>query len=417
MEWESELFKAEVGQYDEITEEMGLDANVIARLRYPQRSLLVNCPIRLADGTVHTFCGYRVQHTLTMGPTKGGIRYHPEVSLGEVSALAMMMTWKCGLLGLPFGGAKGGVKCDPLVLARPELQALTRRFTTEILHMIGPERDIPAPDMGTDPQIMAWIMDTYSIQRGYAVTGVVTGKPVIIGGTLGRFEATGRGVVYVLEEAAARAGLNVPGAKIAIQGFGNVGSVAASELIQRGARVVAVSDVSGAVYRPEGLSVRELLNHTAARRPLSDYDDAEHISNEELLGLEVDILIPAALQHQITEGNVRNLKCRVLAEAANAPCTPAAMEILEKESDILVLPDILTNGGGVVVSYFEWVQDLQSHFWSEDQVNKRLKEMLSEAYSRVSETATKRRVSYRKAALMLGISRVVEAKLARGLFP
>lgn len=417
MERESELLKAEMQKYDEITEEMGLDPNVAARLRHPQRSLVVTCPIRLTDGTVRTFFGYRVQHTLTMGPTKGGLRFHPEVGLGEVTALAMMMTWKCGLLELPFGGAKGGVRCDPSVLGRHELQALTRRYTTEILHMIGPERDIPAPDMGTNPQIMSWLMDTYSMQRGYAVPGVVTGKPVIIGGTLGRFEATGRGVVYVLEEAVARAGISVPGATVAIQGFGNVGSVAASELVQRGARVVAVSDVSGAIYRAEGLPVRDLLNHTAANRCLAEFTGADRMTNEELLALEVDILIPAALQHQITDDNVQDLKCRVLAEAANAPCTPGAAKHLENGSDILVLPDILTNGGGVAVSYFEWVQDLQSHFWSEDQVNTRLREILSSAYRRVSETATRRRISFRKAALMLGINRVAEAKLVRGLFP
>lgn len=417
MEQESELLKAEVQKYDQIVEELELDPNVVARLRHPQRSIVVTFPVRLTDGTVQTFFGYRVQHTLTMGPTKGGIRFHPEVDLGEVSALAMMMTWKCGLLGLPFGGAKGGVRCDPTSLGRTELQALTRRFTTEILHMIGPERDIPAPDMGTNPQIMAWLMDTYSMQRGYAVPGVVTGKPVIIGGTLGRFEATGRGVVYVLEEAVARAGITVAGATVAIQGFGNVGSVAAAELAQRGARVVAVSDISGALYRADGLPVRDLLSHAASQRLLAEYTEADSLTNEELLALEVDILIPAALQHQVTEDNAQSLRCRVLAEAANAPCTPEAAHQLETESEILVLPDILTNGGGVAVSYFEWVQDLQSHFWSEEQVNTRLREILGSAYRRVSETATRRKISFRKAALMLGINRVAEAKLVRGLFP
>jgi glutamate dehydrogenase (NAD(P)+) len=417
MEQESEFFKAELKLYDETTAEMGLDPKVVTRLRYPQRSLLVTCPVRLTDGTVQNFFGYRVQHTLTMGPTKGGIRYHPEVGLGEVSALAMMMTWKCGLLGLPFGGAKGGVRCDPTVMDRTDLQALTRRFTTEILHMIGPERDIPAPDMGTDPEIMAWLMDTYSIQRGFAVPGVVTGKPVIIGGTLGRFEATGRGVVYLLEEAVARVGITVPGSTVAIQGFGNVGSVVAWELVQRGARVVAVSDISGAVYRAEGLPVRDLLNHTASHQTLAEFTEADQMTNEELLALEVDVLIPAALQHQITGDNVGRIKCRVLAEAANAPCTTEAAEALENQSDILVLPDILTNGGGVAVSYFEWVQDLQSHFWSEDEVNRRLKEKLSWAYRRVIKKASRRKISFRKAALMLGISRVAEAKIIRGLFP
>jgi glutamate dehydrogenase (NAD(P)+) len=417
MEQESELLKSEVQKYDQIVEELELDPNVVARLRYPQRSIVVSFPVRLTDGTVQTFFGYRVQHTLTMGPTKGGIRFHPEVDLGEVSALAMMMTWKCGLLGLPFGGAKGGVRCDPTSLGRTELQALTRRYTIEILHMIGPERDIPAPDMGTNPQIMAWLMDTYSMQRGYAVPGVVTGKPVIVGGTLGRFEATGRGVVYVLEEAVARAGITVAGATVAIQGFGNVGSVAAAELVQRGARVVAVSDISGAIYRAEGLPVRDLLSHAASQRLLAEYTEADSLTNEELLALEVDILIPAALQHQITKDNVQNLRCRVLAEAANAPCTPEAAHQLETESEILLLPDILTNGGGVAVSYFEWVQDLQSHFWSEEQVNTRLREILGSAYRRVSETATRRKISFRKAALMLGINRVAEAKLVRGLFP
>jgi glutamate dehydrogenase (NAD(P)+) len=352
-----------------------------------------------------------------MGPTKGGIRFHPEVTLGEVSALAMMMTWKCGLLGLPYGGAKGGVRCDPRSMDRAELQALTRRYTNEILHMIGPERDIPAPDMGTDPQVMAWMMDTYSMQKGFAVPGVVTGKPTIIGGTKSRLEATGRGVVFVLEEAVAREGLTLPGSTVAIQGFGNVGSVAADELVHRGARVVAVSDSSGAVYKPDGLPISELINHRASGRRLAEYSEADHLTNEELLALEVDILIPAALQHQITEDNVHNLRCRILAEGANAPCTPAAAELLEEESDILILPDVLASGGGVTVSYFEWVQDLQSYFWTEEEVNRRLKEILTSAYRRVRETASRRKIPNRKAALMLGIERVAQAKLARGLFP
>jgi glutamate dehydrogenase (NAD(P)+) len=417
MELESPLFEAAVRQFEEVAGEMGLEAGVVARLRYPQRALIVSCPVRMDDGRVLSFFGCRVQHTLTMGPTKGGIRYHPEVNLGEVSALAMMMTWKCGLLELPYGGAKGGVRCDPKSLSLSELEALTRRYTTEILHMIGPERDIPAPDLGTDSQVMAWLMDTYSMQRGYAVPGVVTGKPPIVGGTAGRLEATGRGVVFVLEEAVAREGLKLSGSTVAIQGFGNVGSVAAWELSRRGAKVLAVSDASGALYRPGGLPIRELLHHVSSGRPLRDYRDAEAITNEELLGLEVDILVPAAVQHQITEENVRRLKCRILAEAANAPCTPAAAEILDRDSDILVLPDILTNGGGVTVSYFEWVQDLQSYFWSEEEVNRRLRDILGNAYRRVRELASRRKVSYRKAALMLGIERVARAKMTRGLFP
>lgn len=418
MEKASALYEATVAQFHEMAEEMELDPNVVARLGAPQRSLIVTFPVRMGDdGSVRTFYGYRVQHTLTMGPTKGGTRYHPDVTLGEVSALAMMMTWKCGLLGLPYGGAKGGVRCDPRSMNRAELQALTRRYTNEILHMIGPERDIPAPDMGTDPQVMAWMMDTYSMQKGFAVPGVVTGKPRIIGGTEGRFEATGRGVVFVLEEAVAREGLTLPGSTVAIQGFGNVGSVAADELVHRGARVVAASDSSGAVYKAEGLPILELINHRASGRRLAEYSEADHLTNEELLALEVDILIPAALQHQITEDNVRDLRCRVLAEGANAPCTPAAADILESESDILILPDVLASGGGVTVSYFEWVQDLQSYFWTEEEVNRRLKEILISAYRRVRETASRRKIPNRKAALMLGIERVAQAKLARGLFP
>lgn len=417
MDHTSPLFESTVAQFHEIAEEMELEPSIVARLSSPQRSLIVTVPIHLEDGSVQSFPGYRVQHTLAMGPTKGGIRYHPDVNLGEVSALAMMMTWKCGLLGLPFGGAKGGVRCDPRGMSRSELEGLTRRYTTEILHMIGPERDIPAPDMGTDPQIMAWIMDTYSMQQGYAVSSVVTGKPTIVGGTAGRFEATSRGVVFALEEAVAQEGLKLPGSTVAIQGFGNVGSIAALELAGRGATVVAVSDSSGAVYRAEGLPIQDLINHKASGHPLAEYPDAEHMTNEELLVLEVDILIPAALQHQITEANVRNIRCRILAEGANAPCTSLAAEILETESDILILPDILASGGGVTVSYFEWVQDLQSYFWSEEQVNRRLEDVMKSACRRVWEMAARRKVSNRRAALMLGVERVAQVKLIRGLFP
>jgi glutamate dehydrogenase (NAD(P)+) len=283
--------------------------------------------------------------------------------------------------------------------------------------MIGPERDIPATDMGTDPQVMAWIMDTYSMQKGFAVPGVVTGKPMIVGGTAGRLPATGRGVVFVLEEAVAREGLTLPGSTVAIQGFGNVGSVAAQELVQRGARVVAASDSSGAVFKADGLSVLELINHRTSGLRLAEYEEADHLTNEELLALEVDILIPAALEYQITEDNVHELRCRILAEGANAPCTSEAAEILENESDILILPDVLASGGGVTVSYFEWVQDLQSYFWSEEEINRRLREILTSAYRRVREVASRRKIPNRKAALMLGIERVVQAKIARGLFP
>jgi glutamate dehydrogenase (NAD(P)+) len=416
-EWNSPMFRLAQQQFLKAAQLMDLDDNIRQRLLFPQRSLLVSFPFRRDErDRVENVFGYRVQHVLTMGPTKGGIRYHPEVSLGEVSALAMWMTWKCALMHLPFGGAKGGVRIDPTTLSRPEIQRLTRRYTAEIVGMIGPDRDIPAPDMGTDEQVMAWIMDTYSQQVGYGVPTVVTGKPVVLGGALGRSEATGRGLVYVIEEAARRTGLALEGATAVVQGFGNVGSAAARFLVDDGVKVVGVSDASGGLYDPRGLDVPSLLRHVQENRLLEGYPDAEAITNEELLELECDILAPCALQNQITAANADRVRCRILAEGANGPTTLQADEAL-LDRGVLVLPDILANAGGVTVSYFEWVQGTQNYMWSLEEINERLRRALTGAFERVTARAEQNGFDLRTAALVEGIARVTEAKLSRGVFP
>jgi glutamate dehydrogenase (NAD(P)+) len=351
-----------------------------------------------------------------MGPTKGGIRYHQDVTLGEVSALAMWMTWKCALVHLPFGGAKGGVRIDPTDLTRQELQRLTRRYTAEISGMIGPDTDIPAPDMGTNEQVMAWLMDTYSEQVGYAVPAVVTGKPVVLGGALGRKEATGRGLVYLIEETAKHIGLNLQGATAVIQGFGNVGSNTARFLEQLGVRIVGVSDVTTGLYNPHGLSVKALLDYVESNRFLSGYPNGEPVSNDALLELPCDILVPAALENQITANNAERVKCRMLAEGANGPTTLEADDIL-KQRGVFVLPDILGNAGGVTASYFEWVQDTQKYTWSLDDINQRLHSILTDAFRRTVARGQRDGLGMRTAAMIEGIERVAAAKLARGLFP
>ncbi len=396
---------------------MGLDDNLRERLLFPQRTLAVTFPFRRDDYLeVETVFGYRVQHLLTMGPTKGGIRYHEDVSLGEVSALAMWMTWKCALMRLPFGGAKGGVRIDPTILTSHELQRLTRRFTTEIIDMIGPDKDIPAPDMGTNERVMAWMMDTYSQQVGYTVPTVVTGKPVVLGGSQGRSEATGRGLVYLIEAAAKHIELNLDGSSVIVQGFGNVGSNAARFLEELGARVVAVSDVSGGIYNPRGLSVSSLLAYSRENRVLAGYPDGEAISNEEMLELPCDVLAPAAMQNQITQDNADRLKCKILAEGANGPTTLEADEILHQRG-VFVLPDIVGNAGGVTVSYFEWVQGTQNYTWTLDEINSRLHTILIDAFHRALDRASRQHIDMRTSALIEGIQRVQQAKLARGLFP
>jgi len=404
-----------VQQFESAAQKLNLDPNVAARLKRPDRALIVSVPTRVDDGGVHVFTGYRVQHNDVLGPFKGGIRYHPDVNLGEVSALAMWMTWKCSLVGLPLGGAKGGIACDPAELSRNELQGMTRRYTAEILNFIGPEVDVPAPDMGTNEQIMAWIMDTYSQHKGFAVPGVVTGKPVAVGGTLGRREATGRGVVYTIIEAAKHLGIDLAKCSAAIQGFGNVGSVTAKELAGLGVKVLAVSDRSSAVTNGKGLPIDELIQFKEKNPRLDKFPKGEKFPGDQLLELKCDILVPAAGEMQITRENAGRLKCRIVAEGANGPTTPEADEIL-RDKEVFVIPDILANAGGVVVSYFEWVQDLQNFFWTEDEVNKKLREILTRAFQEVLRTSQKEKVGMRLAALMLGVSRVARAMLWRGLY-
>jgi glutamate dehydrogenase (NAD(P)+) len=404
-----------VQQFDMAAAQLGLDDNVAGRLRRPDRAMIVSIPTRMDDGKVHVFTGYRVQHNDVLGPFKGGIRYHPEVNLGEVSALAMWMTWKCSLVGLPLGGAKGGVACDPAELSRQELQSMTRRYTAEILNFIGPDVDVPAPDMGTSEQVMAWVMDTYSQHKGHAVPEIVTGKPVAIGGTLGRREATGRGVVYMIIEAAKHLGVDLGSCTAAVQGFGNVGSIAVRELANIGVKVIGVSDRTGGFYDPKGLPVGRLVELADKNHSLEGCPYGEKISNQELLELECDVLVPAALEMQITKDNAARLQCRILAEGANGPTTLEADAVL-KEKDVFLIPDILANAGGVVVSYFEWVQDLQNFFWTEDEVNKKLRDILVKAFREVLTMSRKQNVDMRLAALMIGIDRVARAMLWRGLY-
>lgn len=416
-ELDTPTFRLAVAQFDQAAEAMHLDPNLRERLKLPQRSLVVSLPVRLDDGRVEVFTGYRVQHDSSRGPSKGGIRYHPDVSLGEVAALAMWMTWKCALAGLPYGGAKGGVKVSPKKLSRAELQRLTRRYAAEIFPLIGPDKDVPAPDVGTDAQIMAWIMDTYSQQVGYAVPGVVTGKPLSLGGSLGREEATGRGVVYVTLEALQHLKLSIEKATVAIQGFGNVGSHTALIMQQQGARVIAVSDVSGGIYNAKGLDVQELLRrYPAAGQSLRNTKLGDAITNEELLQLDCTVLVPAALSEQITGKNANHLRCRILAEGANGPTTLEADRILE-DNGVFIIPDILANSGGVIVSYFEWVQDLQRFFWSATDIQRRLQDIITSAFQRTLHFSTERRTSMRMAALMSGIDQVAQAHLQRGLYP
>ena len=417
LEWDTPMYRLAVAQLDQAAARMRLDENIWERLRTPQRSLIVSFPFRRDDyKTVDTVYGYRVQHVLTMGPTKGGVRYDDDVHLGEVTALAIWMTWKCALIGLPFGGAKGGVRIDPTRLSRTELQRITRRYTMEIIEMIGPDRDIPAPDMGTDEQTMAWMMDTYSGQKGYAVPGVVTGKPVEIGGSLGRREATGRGVVTCVGEACRHLGMQLEGARVAVQGYGNVGSNAARLASAAGARVIAVSDVKGGILDPRGLDLAKVDAWVKEHRYLEGFPGTDSISNGELLELDCDVLIPAALQNQITETNAGRVRARLMVEGANGPTSLEADAIL-RERGVFVVPDILANSGGVTVSYFEWVQDAQQFFWTEDQVNARLVDILSRAFREVLAVAVEKKVDLRTASLFRGIERVASAKRLRGIFP
>lgn len=416
-EFDTQTFRLAVAQFDQAAEAMELDHNLRERLKLPQRSLMVSVPVRMDDGRVEVYTGYRVQHDSSRGPTKGGIRYHPDVNLGEVAALAMWMTWKCALTDLPYGGAKGGVAVDPKQLSRAELQRLTRRYAAEIFPLIGPEQDIPAPDVGTDAQVMAWIMDTYSQQVGYSVPGVVTGKPLSIGGSLGREEATGRGVVYVTIEALRHLKLDLRSATVAIQGFGNVGSHTARIMQESGARVIAVSDVKGGIHNSKGLNIPELLTRYKTNgQSLRDTKMGDWLSNDELLQLDCTVLVPAALSEQITEYNAAKLRCRILAEGANGPTTLEADRILQ-DNGIFIIPDILANSGGVIVSYFEWVQDVQRFFWKAPDIQARLQDILTNAFHRTLQFSLSRKTSMRMAALMSGIDKVAQAHLQRGLYP
>ena len=407
-------------QFDLAADRLELDPGLRRIMRVPQRELSVNFPVKHDDGSIHVYSGYRVQHSMARGPAKGGIRYHPSVNIDEVRALAMWMTWKCALVNIPFGGSKGGVIVDPKRLSIHELERLTRRYAAEISVIIGPERDIPAPDMNTNPQVMAWIMDTISMHRGYTVPAVVTGKPLGIGGSLGRVDATGRGVGIITREAARHLRLRLDRATVAIQGFGNVGSVSAAMLAALGCRVVAVSDVTGAYYCRNGLDVEAMLQHVRAsrNRSLVGYHQRgmERTTNAEMLELPCDILVPAALENQITELNAPRVKARLVIEAANGPITPAADTIL-CDAGIFVVPDILANAGGVIVSYFEWVQGLQEFFWTEEEINERLDRILTCSFAGTLDLALRERISMRLAAYLVSVQRVAEATTTRGIYP
>lgn len=410
-------FQMACQQFDLVAEQLEIPEFERPRLKYPKRSMIVSLPVNCQDGTMQVYTGFRVQHHLTLGPTKGGLRYHPEVTLGEVAALAMWMSWKCALAGLPYGGAKGGIACDPHRMPLHDVERLTRRYTQEMIPFIGPQVDIMAPDMGTDERVMAWMMDTYSVHTGYSVPSIVTGKPVSLGGSLGRREATGRGVAYLIARAADTIGLDIKGAKAVVQGFGNVGSIAAQTLESYGAKIIAVSDFFGGLINPKGLNLQKLAAHVAEKRMVKGFTEGDAISNDELLVTPCDILVPAALERQITEKNAARIQCRILAEAANGPTTPQADAILAERKDLFLLPDILCNSGGVIVSYFEWVQDLQSFFWSETEVMQKLYHILDQAYDRILKAVREQKISMRSAALGIGIQRVREAKNIRGLFP
>jgi glutamate dehydrogenase (NAD(P)+) len=399
-----------------VADVMDTDPGIIARLAIPKRSLIVNVPIRMDSGEIKSFLGYRVQHSLTSGASKGGLRYAPQVDLGEVAALSMWMSWKVGVMNLPFSGAKGGVACDPSKMSKGELERLTRRYTEEVLPIIGPRVDVMAPDMGTDEQTMAWIMDTYSMKVGYASPEIVTGKPVELGGCVGRREATGRGATYCILEAMAELKLRPEESTAVVQGFGNVGSVVCQELFHRGVKIIAIGDRYGAIQNPKGIDIPALLKHISIGYAVKDFPLAEPMSSEELLTTSCTILAPCALERVITADNAARLKCKILAEGANGPTTPEADRILQG-SGVYVIPDILCNAGGVTVSYFEWVQDLQQYFWDEDQVNAKLRELMLKAFRRVRSLAKERNLSNRMAAMSLGVNKVALEKAKRGLYP
>ncbi len=403
-------------QFNKAVHYLDLKDDLIEYLLTPKRELIVHFPVIMDDGRMRMFTGYRVHHNTVKGPTKGGIRYHPDVTLDEVRALAMWMTWKCALMNLPYGGAKGGVQVDPKQLTKNELRHLTRRYATEISILISPEGDVPAPDVGTNPEVMAWIMDTYSMHRGYSTPAVVTGKPISIGGSQGRIEATGTGVMFTTIEAMKHLRMDPGEARVAVQGFGNVGSVAALRMWEQGSKVVAVSDVNGGIYNERGLNVRDVMHYQKAQGSLTGYADGDAIDNYELLTCACDVLVPAALEGVIDELVAPNVKARLIAEGANGPCTTEGEDILLSKGATFI-PDILCNAGGVTVSYFEWVQDLQGFFWSEHEINERLRRLMMENFHAVWDIALEKRIDMRTAAYTLAISRVVDAIEVRGIYP
>ena len=405
-----------VKQFNKVADKLELEPGIREFLIKPKRQLIVSVPVEMDDRSYKVFDGYRVQHNIARGPAKGGIRYHQNVTLDEVKALATWMTWKCAVVNVPYGGAKGGITCDPTKMSVREIERLTRRYTAEISIIIGPEKDIPAPDVNTNAQTMSWIMDTYSVLKGYSVPGVVTGKPLFIGGSLGRDAATGRGVMYVIEEAAKHLGMQLQDAEVIVQGFGNVGSNAALLLEEIGCKIIGICDVYGAVYNKEGIDIKRAVDFVRSTGKVVGLTDTEPIDPAEFLTLECDILVPAALEGQITKDNADRIKAKIVAEGANGPTTPEADEILF-DKGIFVIPDILANAGGVTVSYFEWVQDLMAHYWTEEEVNNKLEKIMKNAFKQVYDSATAQKTSMRDAAYMLAVARVAEATRIRGIYP
>ena len=415
MESGGSIFDAMLQEFDGAARLLGLDAGIWKILTHPKRQITVSCPIQMDNGEIEVFTGYRVQYNITLGPAKGGIRYHPNVTLDEVTALAAWMTWKCAVAHIPFGGGKGGVICDPTRMSRRELEALTRRYVAEIIDAIGPQKDVPAPDVNTNDQIMAWVMDTYSMHVGHTETAVVTGKPIEMGGSLGRREATGRGVMIVTREAARHLGLDIKGATVAVQGFGNVGSVTADLLARTGAKIVAVTDWKGGIYNGGGLHIDKMLDYARQHKTIDGFPDGEALDNDQLFGLDVDILVPAALENQITMENAPIIKAKIVAEGANGPTTPDAHQHLH-DRGVFVIPDILANAGGVTTSYFEWVQDRHGYFWTEAEVNSRLEAKMVEAFKDVLQTSIKYKTDLRTAAYIVAISRVATVTKMRGMY-
>jgi glutamate dehydrogenase (NAD(P)+) len=415
MEGGGSIFNAMLQEFDGAARLLGLDAGIWKILTNPKRQIIVSCPIQMDNGEIEVFTGYRVQYNITLGPAKGGIRYHPDVSLDEVTALAAWMTWKCAVAHIPFGGGKGGIVCDPTRMSRRELEALTRRYVAEIVDAIGPEKDVPAPDVNTNDQIMAWVMDTYSMHVGHTSTAVVTGKPIEMGGSLGRREATGRGVMIVTREAANHLGLDINGATVAVQGFGNVGSVSADLLAKIGAKIVAVTDWKGGVHNAAGLDIPAMLEYSKQHKTIDGFPGGEPLDNDTLFELDVDVLVPAALENQITDENAPKIRAKIVAEGANGPTTPEAHRSLH-ERGVFVIPDILANSGGVTTSYFEWVQDRHGYFWTEREVNERLEAKMVEAFHDVLQTSLRYKTDLRTAAYIVAINRVATVTRMRGMY-